>query len=473
MKKWKKITIAVIGVSAIAAVVVFSVQQKSKDVVTVQTGKVTKQDLTSLVTASGEIRPKTYTNVLAEGFGKITEILVKEGDHVRRGDTLLRLESIQPAADVEAQRASESSAEAAVRSTEASFRSAQAELNRAKAEYERAKFDWDRAKQLYENELISKQEYDARKAQGESAAAAVEAANARVQQLRAELERARSVLDQTRAVLTRAKDVLRKTTITAPIDGVVTFIAVRVGENVVMGIQNSPGSYLMTISDMSVVTAEVKVDETDIVNVKLGQEADVTIDAVPGKVFKGRVTEVGTQAVLRTSGLATTQTTSGSQEAKDFKVIITLNDPQDNLRPGLSTTAKIKTAERKNVLAIPMQALAVRTRKDLEEAEKEAAKKASGSRGSVTLAATKASAPGTDPKKEEIQGVFVVKDGRVEFRQVKTGITGVTDIEVLEGLNENEEIVIGSFRALRTLKPGARVKVDNKAPATEEGQTSS
>jgi HlyD family secretion protein len=469
MKKWKKIALAVIVVAVLGGVVAFSVKQANKDVVTVQTAKVSKQDLTTLVTASGEIRPKTYTNVLAEGFGKISEIVVKEGDQVKVGDVLLRLENIQPTADVQAQAAALTSNEAAVRSAEANYRSAQADVNRAKADFDRAKFDWDRAKQLYESELISKQEYDARKASGEAAAAALDASNARLQVTRAELERARSVLEQTRAVLTRVKDVLRKTTYTAPIPGVVTYIAVRVGENVVPGIQNASGSYLMTISDMSTVTAEVKVDETDIVNVKMGQESDVTIDAVPGKVFKGRVTEVGTQAVLRTSGLATTQTTTGSQEAKDFKVVITLNDPPLTIRPGLSTTAKVKTAERNAVLAIPMQALAMRTRKDLEEASEQAAKK--GGPG-VTLAAAQPNPAVSDPKKEEIQGVFVVRDKKVQFVPVKTGITGVTDIEVLEGLKENDEIVTGSFRALRTLKHGAPVKVDNKAPSGAENQSS-
>jgi HlyD family secretion protein len=464
MKTWKKVAIGV-GILATGGIVVqISLKQANKDVVTVQTGKVGKQDLVSQVTASGEIRPKTYTNVLAEGFGKITEIYVKEGDVVKRGDVLLQLENIQPTADVEAQRAGQASQEAGVKSAEANYRSAQAEVNRAKAENDRARFDWERGQQLYEAELISKQEFDARKASFDASVAALDAANARLQVTRAELERARSILEQTRAVLTRARDVLRKTTITAPISGVVTYIAVRVGENVVMGIQNAPGSYLMTISDMSVVTAEVKVDETDIVNVKHGQEVDVTIDAVPGKTFKGRVTEVGTQAVLRTSGLATTQTTTGSQEAKDFKVIITLNEPPASLRPGLSTTAKIKTASRDDVLAIPMQALAVRTRKDLEEAAEQASKQ--GGPG-VTLAAAKPDPAVKDPKKEEIQGVFVVRNGKAEFVQVKTGITGVTDIEVLDGLKEGDEIVTGSFRALRSLKHGARVKVDNKAPAGE------
>jgi HlyD family secretion protein len=469
MKTWKKVVIGAGAVVVLGVIVLVSVKQANKGVVTVQTGKVQKQDLVSLVTASGEVKPKTYTNVLGEGFGKVVEIAVKEGQHVSRGDVLLRLENIQPTADVEAQQAALSSAEAAVRSADANNRSAQAEQSQRKADFERAKFDWDRAEQLYKEGLIPKSEYDARKATFDSAGAMIDVSTARLQQTRAELERSRSQLEQMRAVLARARDVLRKTTYTAPISGVVTYIAVRVGENVVMGIQNAPGSYLMTISDMSVVTAEVKVDETDIVNVRLGQEADVTIDAIPGKTFKGRVSEVGTQAVLRTSGLATTQTTASSQEAKDFKVVITLDSPPENLRPGLSTTAKIRTAERKDVLSIPIQALAVRTRDDIEKAEKEAGQ--SGKSEGVTLAASKPATPGTDPKKEEIQGVFVIRNKKAVFVAVDTGITGVTDIEVLSGLKEGDEIVTGSYRALRTLRPGASIKVDNKAPGREAETT--
>ncbi len=465
MKKWKKVLIGVGVLAVIGIVVTYSVNQANKDVVTVQTGKVTKADLTSLVTASGEIKPKTYANVGGEGFGKVVDLKVKEGDRVKKGDFLLRLENIQATADVEAQTASTGASEASIKSAEANYRSTQAELNQRKADYDRAKADWERAKQLFEGELIAKSEFDSKKASFDGAAASIEATTARLQQNRAELDRARSTHDQTRAVLTRTRDVLRKTTYTAPIDGVVTYIAVRVGENVVMGIQNSPGSYLMTISDMSLVTAEVKVDETDIVNVKFGQDCDVTIDAAPGKVFKGKVTEVGTQAVLRTSGLATSQTTTGTQEAKDFKVVIALIDPPANIRPGLSTTAKIKTAEKKSVLSIPMQALAVRTRKDLEDAQKEASKKGVTS---VTLAAAKTAEKGVDPKKEEIQGVFVIEKGKAVFKPVQTGITGVTEIEVTEGLKENDEIVTGSYKALRTLKHGAPVKVDNKAPGGED-----
>lgn len=462
MTRWKKVVLGVGVAIALVVVVWVSIYLQTKGVVAVQTDKVKRQDLTSLVTASGEIRPKTYTNVLAEGFGKVVEIAVKEGDVVRQGDLLLRVESTQPAAEVEAQQAAVASAEAAVRSAEANSRNAQAELVRARADFERARFDWERARQLFEDQLISRQEYDARKAAFESAQAAVQASEARQAQTSAELQRARAQLEQARAVLLRVRDQLRKTTYTAPISGVVTYISVRVGENVVPGIQNSPGSYLMTISDMSVVTAEVKVDETDIVNVRVGQPAEVKIDAIPDRVFQGRVSEVGTQAVLRTSGLATTQTTSSTQEAKDFKVVITLLDPPEHLRPGLSTTAKIITAERKNVLSIPLQALAVRTRKELEQAASEASER------SVALAAARSETPGNDPAKEEIQGVFVVRDGRAVFVPVKTGITGITEIEITEGLQEGDEIVTGSYRVLRTLRPGARVKVDNTPPAPAE-----
>jgi HlyD family secretion protein len=215
---------------------------------------------------------------------------------------------------------------------------------------------------------------------------------------------------------------------------------------------------LMTLSDMSIVTSEVKVDETDIVNVKIGQEAEVTIDAIPGKVFKGKVTEIGSQAVLRSSGLATTQTTTSNQEAKDFKVVVTLESPPENLRPGLSTTAKIRTAEKKGVIAIPIQALAVRSRKDLDEAAKNGKKDSN-----VTLAAPAPVTTG-DPKKDEIQGIFVVNGKKALFRPVETGISGVTDIEITKGLQPGDEIVVGSYKALRTLKPEAAIKVDNTAP---------
>jgi HlyD family secretion protein len=206
------------------------------------------------------------------------------------------------------------------------------------------------------------------------------------------------------------------------------------------------------------------VDETDITNVRNGQEADVTIDSIPGKTFTGHVTEVGDQAILRTSGLSTTQTTANTQEARDFKVVVTLDSPPTGLRPGLSTTAKIKTAHKSNVLIVPIQALAMRSRKELKEAETQAIKKGGES---VTLAASLPPATG-DPSKDDVQGIFVVRGKKAVFVPVQTGITGVTDIEVTTGLKEGDEIVTGSYKALRTMRPGTSVKVDNAAPKREE-----
>jgi HlyD family secretion protein len=469
MKTWHKVVIGVSAVAVLGGIVLFSVNQANKGVVTVQTSKVANQDsLVSLVTASGEVKPTTYTNVTAQGFGRITDILVKEGDHVKKGDKLLLQENVQANADVQAQSAAVNSADSGVQAAEASFKAAQSDLISQQANLEKAKLDYDRGQGLFKDGLIPKQDFDQRKTSFDSAVAAVESAKSRVQSLKAQMDQTRAQSSQSRAVLVRTQDILHKTTYTSPINGIVSYLPERVGDYVVPGIQNSNGSFLMTLSDMSVVTAEVKVDETDIVNVKLGQDADVTIDAVPGKIFKGKVTEIGSQAVLRSSGLTTTQTTTSTQEAKDFKVVVTLASPPENLRPGLSATAKIRTAERKNVVAIPIQALAVRTRKDLEEA----AKKTKNQGGSgVTLAAPPPAAPG-EPKKDEVQGVFIVSGKKAVFQPVETGIAGVTDIEITKGLKPGDEIVVGSYKALRTLKPESSVKVDNTAPKKQDDQQS-
>lgn len=467
MKAWKKVVIGV-GVLVVAGgIVSYSVKQANKDVVTVQSAKVGRLHLVTQVTASGQVTAKTYSNLLAQGIGQITEILVKEGDTVKRGDILLKIDNIQPTADAEAQKANINSAQSALDSSEASLQMAQQDLKTQQANLENARINWERGQSLYQQGLIPKQDYDTRKTTYDGIAAAVSSSQARISQTRAQVEQARHALEQTRAMAVRVNDILNKTTYRAPIDGIVSYIGVRKGENVVPGIQNATGSYLMTISDMTSVTSEVMVDETDIINIKAGQLATVTIDALPGQTFTGHVSEVGNQAVLRTSGLASTQSNTGSQEAKDFKVVVTLDHPPLGLRPGLSSTAKITTAEKDNALAIPIQALAIRSRKQLEDAAKQAAAKKGGSGdSSVTLAAAKTEPAVTDAKKDDIQGVFVIRDGKAMFVQVTTGISGITDIEVVSGLKEGDQIVTGSYKALRTLRPDTPVKVDNSAPTT-------
>src|SRR5581483_4275844 len=348
MRAWKKVTIGVGSAVVLFAVVGGIVYRSHKDLVTVQTSKVQRLDLTSVVSASGEVKPKTYVNIGANAFGKITKLYVKEGDRVKRGQLLAQLENVQSAADVNSTRASLEVAQTDALAADAALKTAVADQERAKADADRMKLDWDRAQSLYTEQLIATSEFDSRKNAYASAVAGLAQAEARIVQARAQKESAERRIGQAKANLTRVADVLQKTAYQAPFDGVITNLPVREGETVVIGIQNSPGSTLMTLADMSVITAEVKVDETDIVNVAVGQPAEVTIDAIPKKVFHGTVTEIGNNAMIRSTGLSTAQTNTGSQEAKDFKVVVTLNDPPENLRPGLSATAKITTATRQN-----------------------------------------------------------------------------------------------------------------------------
>jgi HlyD family secretion protein len=460
MSTLKKIAIGAGAVVLLSAIVGFTVYQSHKNVVTVQTGKAQRMDLVAVVSASGEIKPKTYVNIGANAFGKITNLYVKEGDRVKRGQMLAQLENVQPAADMNATQASLEAARTDALAAEAALNTAMADLNRAKSDAERSDLDWTRAQGLYKDALIAKSDYDMQKAAHQTAVAGLAQAQARVAQAKAQKDSADRHIGLAGANLTHAADVLKKTTYQAPFDGVITNLPVREGETVVIGIQNSPGSTLMTLADMSVITAEVKVDETDIVNVQMGQTAQVTIDAIPKKTFKAVVTEIGDNAIVRSTGVSTSQQTTTSQEAKDFKVVVTLQEPPEGLRPGLSATAKITTATRGNALTIPIQALTVRRQSDLVPKEE---------KGSV-----QAAAPPTDPSKEkekdkqEIQGVFILRNHKAEFVPVDTGIAGTTDIEVIKGLQEGDEIVTGSYKVLRTLRPSSSVKVDNAAPKKEE-----
>ncbi len=459
MKTWKKVLIG-IGVALVLVIIVsVTVYQSRKNLVTVQTGKVQKQNLASVVSASGEIKPKTYVNIGANAFGKIIKLHVKEGDRVKKGQLLAQLENVQSSADVNATRAGVEAAQTDAAAGTAALNTALADLNRAKSDAVHAKLDWERAQGLYTAALIAKQDYDIKKATWEQSEAGLAQAEAKVAQAKAQKDSMDKHITQNQANLTRVSDVLQKTTYEAPFDGVITNLPVREGETVVIGIQNSPGSTLMTLADMSVITSEVKVDETDIVNVRLGQSADVTIDAIPHKVFHGVVSEIGDNAIVRSTGVATSQAASTSEEAKDFKVVVTLTDPPADLRPGLSSTAKITTATRSKVLSIPIQALTVRTQADL--APKDTGK------GSHNVEA--ASAPiDASKQKEEVQGVFVIRSRRAEFVPVDTGISGTTDIEIVKGLQDGDEVITGSYKVLRTLKPGTSVKIDNSAPKKED-----
>lgn len=448
---WKKILIIGGIALVVVAIVGFTVAHNAQGVVAVQMAKVKPQDITATVTASGEIKPKVLVNIGANAFGKIIKLYVKEGDRVKRGQVLAQLENVQSSADVGAQRAGLAANEADAVAADATLRTAVADLNRNKADLVQKKLDYQRAEGLYQSELISKADFDARQAAYESAVAMVDESQAKIAQCRAQKNSADGRVTQARETLTRFNDLLSKTSYVAPFDGTITYLPVHEGETVVVGIQNSPGSTIMTLADLSIITAEVRVDETDIVNVALNQQAEVTIDAIPKKTFHGIVTEIGDNAIIRSTGVATSQSTTGSEEAKDFKVTVTLTDPPQNLRPGLSCTAKVTTATRSHVIAVPLQALTIRQAKDLvDDADKK--KKAQ--------APPPTSQTKDDPGKKELQGVFVVQNNKAKFVPIETGVAGVTDIEVTKGIKEDDTIVTGSYKVLRTLRNGARVKED-------------
>jgi HlyD family secretion protein len=327
------------------------------------TAKIARQDLATIVSGTGQIKPTTYVNLGATAMGRVTHLYVKEGDKVKKGQTVASIENVQQESAVLGQKAAISAAQTDIASYTAAEKTSEANLEHAKADLEQKKLDWDRAQGLYKAGIMAKQDYDAKKAAYDTDMASVSQAVAQLNQAKAQTDSQRGHMQTQQATLRANLDMLGRTLAIAPFDGIVTNQPIREGETVVEGIQNAQGSTLMTLADMSVITAEVKVDETDIVNIKIGQPADVTVDALPGKVFKGHVTLVGDQAILRSTGIATSQSTTGTEEAKDFKVVITLDAPSEDLRPGLSTTAKITTAHKPGVLSLPIQALTMKARR--------------------------------------------------------------------------------------------------------------
>ncbi len=453
MKMNKRIILTVVLILVgCVGLVALTVYRSDADAQKVLTAKVMREDLSSIVSGTGQITPKTYVNVGALVMGRVTHLYAKEGARVTKGEIVATIESIPQSSSVDAQKATISSSQKDIAADVAAEKAAQANIEHAAADLEQKKFDYQRAQQLYKDQLIAKQDFDSKKAAYDTDVATLAQDQASLVQAQAQTASARAKLTSNIATLQGDTDALDRTVSVAPFDGIVTNEPVREGETVVPGIQNTEGSTLMTLADMSIVTAEVKVDETDITGVQVGQSADVTVDALPGKIFKGHVTEVGDQALLRSTGVSTSTSTSGTEEAKDFKVVVTLDDPTSELRPGLSATAKITTAHKDNVIALPLQALVMEVPD-----------------GGKNKAVHKVDASMTDaPKPQPVQGVFVLrKQGRklrAVFVPVQTGITGASDIEVTSGVQPGDEIVIGPYRVLRTLKANSVVKRDTSPP---------
>jgi HlyD family secretion protein len=480
MTKGKKVWVIGGAILALLIIVVASVKISRKNTVLVQTSVVKRKDtLSSKVTASGEIRAKEFVDLQSEIAGIITELPLREGAAVRKGDVLLRIDPIQTEADQASSRAQYDAAlaetraqeflimnaEANLKRDEASLRSARAELAQAEHNFTRAESSFKRKQLLHEDGLISRDEYEAAQNDFKAAQSRLEVARAQASQTESQVKVSRNNIEQSKASaearlanaraamasLTRAKDQLKKTTLYSPLDGVITQLNVEKGERAQPGIMSNPEATLMTIANLSVIQAELKVDETDVVNLSLGDITEVKVDALPDVVFEGEVTEIGNSPI---------QSSAASQEAKDFKVIVTLRDPSPKLRPGMSCTGDITTDVRNDILVIPMQALTVRD-VEVDKDGKYHPPDVNAQSGRVA----KASGRGDDePEKKELEGVFVVgENGMARFRDVKTGITGESEIEVLENLQEGETIVSGSFQTLRTIKDGAFVKVDKSS----------
>ena len=384
----------------IVLMVVFNLRSQREKAIKVTVEKVKKHDLTSMISASGEVKPKKNVNISAHVPGRIVKIGVKEGEEVKAGDFLLKLDSTQYEADAERVRAL--------------IQSSRAELIKSEARLKKDDSYYERQKRLYDEQLISKEQLETAKVTSDIS--------------RAENRAIRYQIAQAEASLKGTLDNLSKTVYTSPIDGIITSLRVEEGEIAMIGTMNNPGTILMTIADLSVMEVEVEVDETDVVGVRIGQEAEVRVDAFPNQVIKGKVTEIGSSAL---------QKLAASQESKDFNVAITLENPPDQLKPGLSASADIITAQKNGVLAVPISALVIREEK--AEVEGEKAKK----------------------QKEE-EGVYIIKSNRVEFSPVKKGITGELMIEINSGLEEGQEIVVGPYSSLRELKDGMLIKKEVK-----------
>ncbi len=397
-KKRKKILIISAVIIFIAVIIFFNLRAQREKAIKVRIETVTTHDLTSLISASGEIKTKKNVNISAHIPGRIIKIGVEEGQVVKTGDFLLKLESTQFEANADRDRAF--------------IRSNKAEFIKAEAVFRRDESYYNRQQKLYDSKLISGEQLEAAKAQSDISGAQRQAISYQIEQAEASLK---STLDN-----------LEKTVFNSPIDGVITSLRVEEGEIALVGTMNNPGTILMTIADLSVMEVEVEVDETDVVGVEIGQLAEVRVDAFPNKIISGKVTEIGSSAL---------PSTAISEESKDFKVVITLENPPKNLKPGLSASSDIITAEKKAVLAIPIAALVMRDKEEMN------------SRGEYT----------------QEEGVFIVQDNRVKFIPISKGIIGELKIEITLGLESGQTIVIGPYNALRLLKDDTLIKPEEKS----------
>lgn len=414
MSTGRRIAIAIVVVAVLAVAAVLSVRGRNRGV-EVRMEAIGVRDLVATVTASGNVRARRTVDISSDVQGRVVELNVEEGEDVEAGEVLLRIDPTQY--------------QAQVARNEGALRGAQARVMEQQANVVRAQRDYDRILALSRRDslLVSAQQ--------------VQDAESALQVAKAQLQSLEFGVAQSQAALQEAQEFLQKTVIRAPISGRVTRLNIELGETVIVGTMNNPGSLLLTVSDLSVVEAVMEVDETDVPLISLGDSAVVELDAFSDRQFAGRVTEIGNSAIVPPA--------SGQAQAVDFEVVITLTDPPENIRPDLSATADIIIDTRKDALAVPIISVTVRDQDEVgaqsadEEDETEQRPEGPVARSS---------------QGRPVEGVFVVSGGTVSFREVDIGITGQEYFEVLTGLSEGDTVVAGPYQRIRQLHDGDAVK---------------
>lgn len=402
---------AAIGIVLVLVITFFAVGRGGDKGQKVEVARVeSRAKFRSFVNASGEVLAERYADVGSSVMGRVVELPVTEGEEVSAGDLLARIDPIQARSELQAAEAAIQALQAEAESASEQVAAARADLELAEAEARESAINLERLETLFREDLVPASELDTARALAESRTARVSSARAMATRSESTSEAARRRVVQAQAQAARARDILEKTSIESPISGVVSRLQVRQGEMVVIGIQNQPGTVLMTVSDLSELNAEVKVAEADVLRVAVEQQATVRLEALPDLSFRGRVTEVGASALP--------QLTAGAA-AREFRVEIRLLDPAPGIRPGLTCDAEILVGEKENVIVVPLQSVVIRTHEDGSEA----------------------------------RGVFTVSEGAARFTQVKTGMIGGLDIEV-QGIEEDTEVIVGPYQILRTLEDG-------------------
>jgi len=446
----KKVLI-VLGVVLVGAAVVAANLYYRRDTgLSVQAEALRARDLEAIVSASGKVQPKRQVNVSAQTPGRVTRIAVEEGQRVKAGQFLLEIDPKQLEGQLQR-------GEASVAAAQSSLLGARTSVEQGRANLELARQNLKRQEDLWKEGLTTKENLE--KAQNEVTVREADL-RARTQDIETNEQR----IKQEQAGLSTTRYNLNQIIITAPMDGLVTRRSIEEGETAVVGTMNNAGSVLLTIADMSVIEAEVEVDETEIPSVALKQEAKVTIDAVPDRTFKGRVTEIG-NSPIQTS---TTQNT-GQRQATTFKVVITLEEPVPDIRPGFTCTAEITTAKRKDVVAVPIQALTVREMlyNDKGEMVRETPnRRRRGTNLETPLSASNEPPPGHTRK--ETEGVFAIRDGKAIYLPVKVGVAGEQYFEVLDGLKAGDQVITGPFSSVRELSDGQTVRIQQSTRRTND-----